>query len=112
MSSGSAAGIARSAPQPGGQILPQEPGATLSPAQRQKITASAQQFEAMAIGQLLAPMFDTVDTSKGLFGGGEAEAAWKPMMVTELAKQVASHGGFGLARPIMQQMMRLQESAK
>lgn len=96
----------------GGQALPAEPGATLSPAQKQKIVAAAKQFEAMAIGQLLAPMFETVDTSKGLFGGGQAEAAWKPMMVNELAKQVAAHGGFGLAHPVMQQMMRLQETAK
>ena len=99
-------------PGPGGQLLPAVAGATLSPAEKQKIAATAQQFEAMAIGQLLAPMFDTVDTSKGLFGGGEAEAAWKPMMVSEMAKQVAKGGGFGLAQPIMQQMMRLQESGK
>lgn len=75
-----------------------------------KIAAAAQQFEAMALGQLLAPMFDTVNTSKGLFGGGDGEAAWKPMLVSELAKNVAAHGGLGLARPIMQQMLRLQET--
>lgn len=97
---------------PGGQVVSATPGATLSPAERQKIAAAAQQFEAMAIGQLLAPMFDTVDTSKGLFGGGEAEAAWKPMMVSEMAKQVAKQGSFGLARPVMEQMMRLQEMGR
>ena len=91
-------------------IYANEPGATLSPAQRQKVAASAQQFEALALGQLLAPMFDTVDTSKGLFGGGDGEAAWKPMMVSELAKSIAASGGLGLAKPIMQQMLRLQEA--
>ena len=91
-------------------VYTNEPGATLSPVQRQKIAASAQQFEALALGQLLAPMFDTVDTSKGLFGGGEGEAAWKPMMVSELAKSIAANGGLGLAKPIMQQMLRLQEA--
>ena len=93
------------------RLLPTTPGETLPPAQRQKIETAARQFEAMAIGQLLAPMFDTVDTSKGLFGGGEAEAAWKPMLVTELAKHVAAHGGLGLARPIMNQMLQMQENA-
>lgn len=83
---------------------------TVSPAQRQKIAATAQQFEAMAIGQFLTPMFDTVDSSKGLFGGGNAEAAWKPMLVSELAKHMAAHGGIGLARPVMDQMLRLQEN--
>ena len=87
-------------------------GSTLPDANRQRIAASAQQFEAMAIGQLLAPMFDTVDTAHGLFGGGEGEAAWKPMLVTELAKHIATHGGLGLGRPIMDQMIRLQENAK
>ena len=50
--------------------------------------------------QLLTPMFDTVDTAHGPFGGGDGEAAWKPMMVTELAKQMAAHGGLGLAQPV------------
>lgn len=92
------------------QVFTAPAGATLPLAQQVKIAASAQQFEAMAIGQMLAPMFETVDTGKGLFGGGNGEDAWKPMMVSELAKAVASHGGFGLARPVMEQMMRLQEA--
>lgn len=83
----------------------------VTPAQMQRIAATAQQFEAMALGQLLAPMFDTVDTSRGPFGGGQGEQAWKPMLVAELGKHLASHGGLGLARPIMQQMLRLQEAA-
>ena len=66
----------------------------------------------MALGQLLTPMFDTVDTSKGAFGGGDGEAAWKPMMVSELARHIATHGGIGLARPVMDQMLRMQENAK
>jgi hypothetical protein len=66
----------------------------------------------MALGALLAPMFETVDSAKGLFGGGDGEAAWKPMMITELAKAVSAHGGLGLARPVMDQMIRLQETAK
>jgi len=88
------------------------PGATLSPEVRNRIGESAKQFEAMALGQLLAPMFDTVDTSKSMFGGGDGEAAWKPMMVSEMAKHIAAHGGLGLARPIMDQMLRIQENAK
>lgn len=64
----------------------------------------------MALGQMLAPMFDTVDTSRGPFGGGEGEAAWKPMMVTELAKALCRAGGIGLAQPVMQQMLRMQEA--
>lgn len=71
---------------------------------------SARDFEAMAIGQLLAPMFDTVNTAHGPFGGGDAEAAWKPMLVDAIAKQVTARGGFGLAGPVFQALLRVQET--
>ena len=92
--------------------VPAPPSSTLPAAQVQRIGRAAQDFESMALGQLLTPMFDTVDTSKSMFGGGEGEAAWKPMMVTELAKGISAHGGLGLARPVMQQMLRLQEAMR
>ncbi len=75
-----------------------------------KLQKAAQDFEAMAIGQLLAPMFDTVDTAHGLFGGGAGEETWKPMLIAEFGKHIAAHGGFGLAAPIMAAMLRMQES--
>jgi Rod binding domain-containing protein len=71
---------------------------------------SAHAFEAMAIGQLLAPMFDTVDTAHCPFGGGDAEAAWKPMLVDAIAKQVAARGGLGLAGPVFRTLLRAQET--
>jgi Rod binding domain-containing protein len=74
------------------------------------IWKSAQQFEAMAIGQLLAPMFGTVDAAHGLFGGGDAEATWQPMLVDALGKQIATHGGLGLAQPVYDAMLRAQEA--
>ena len=86
-----------------------EPGSTLTPEQIAKTRQSAQDFEAMAIGQLLQPMFNTVDTSKGLFGGGKGEAAWKPMMVDEMAKMLAKSGGIGIADSVMKEMLRIQE---
>ncbi len=75
-----------------------------------KIWEAAKKFEAMAIGQLLAPMFDTVDTSHSLFGGGEAESTWKPMLVDAIGKQIEGHGGFGLAQPVYAAMLRAQEA--
>lgn len=75
-----------------------------------KVAKAARDFEAMAIGQLLQPMFDTVDTAHDPFGGGAGEEAWKPMLVQEFARQIASHGGLGLAGPIYDAMMRVQEA--
>ena len=74
-----------------------------------KIGKSAKDFEAMAIGQLLQPMFNTVDTAHDCFGGGPGEEAWKPMLVQEFAKQIANHGGLGLAKPVYEAMLRMQE---
>jgi len=80
------------------------------PSDPAKIAKAAQDFEAMAIGQLLQPMFDTVDTANSAFGGGSGEEAWKPMLVQEIAKQIAAHGGLGLAKPVYDAMLRMQES--
>ena len=82
-----------------------------SPERIAKLRKAAQDFEAMAVGQLLAPMFNTVDTANGAFGGGAAEAAFKPMMVDAIAKQIASHGGLGLAAPVYASLLRAQETA-
>ncbi len=90
--------------------LPGQISTKLPPQQVARIQKAAQDFEAMALGQMLAPMFETVDASKGVFGGGSGEQAWKPMMVNELGKQMAKSGGVGLARPVMEQMMRMQEA--
>jgi len=86
-------------------LSPADADAPLDP----KVWQAAQNFEAMAIGQLLGPMFDTVDLSKSKFGGGQGEAAWKPMLVNAIGKQIEAHGGFGLAQPIYAAMLRAQE---
>lgn len=89
--------------------LPAQIVTTLDPAEVTRITKAARDFEAMALGQLLAPMFQTVDGSKGPFGGGDGEAAWRPMLTQELARHMADHGGVGLARPVLLQLLRQQE---
>ena len=71
---------------------------------------AAQDFEAMTLGRLLAPMFDTVDTAKGLFGGGTGEETWKPYLTDAIGKQMEARGGIGLAVPVYRQMLRLQQN--
>ena len=85
---------------------------TGTPAGDAKLWKAAQDFEAMAIGQLLQPMFSTVDTSGGMFGGGAGEKSFQPMLVTEMAKEVEKHGGLGLAPPIYQEMLKMQEKPR
>ena len=85
---------------------------TLPPAQTAKLWEAAHDFEAMAIGQLLQPMFQTVDTAHSAFGGGEGEALWRPMLVDAIGKQMAAHGGIGLAVPVFNAMLRAQERTR
>ncbi len=90
-----------------------KPDATeLSVPANAKAWKAAQEFESMALGQFLAPIFETVKSSAGPFGGGAAEDTWRPMMTQELAKQVGKSGGLGLAVPVYRQMLLMQEKAK
>jgi flagellar protein FlgJ len=97
--------------QPVSQIAPAlaraNPAVTAS-----RLAKAAEDFTAVAIGEMLKPMFNTADTSKSLFGGGEGEQAWRPMMIDEIAKAIAHQGGLGLSGPVAQAMLQMQEKAK
>lgn len=71
---------------------------------------AAQKFEAQAIGALLTPMFDTMDQTGGEFGGGSAEATWRPMLTEQMGNQLGKGGELELAVPVFRQLMRLQET--
>ena len=61
---------------------------------------------------MLAPMFETVDTAHSEFGGGEAEGTWRPMLVDAIGKQIAAHGGLGIAAPVFAAMLHSQEQTQ
>eukprot|EP01031_Cornospumella_fuschlensis_P006396 gene6396-7948_t len=54
-----------------------------------RMRQTAQAFEAQVLAQLMQPAFDTVDSSKSAFGGGSAEAQWRPMLVEAFATGAA-----------------------
>jgi len=74
-----------------------------------KAWKAARDFESVALNELLAPMFDTVDSAHGPMGGGDAEAMWRPMLTQQIADEIAQHDGLGLASPIYRQMLQTQE---
>jgi Rod binding domain-containing protein len=84
----------------------------VSAAQELRVRRAAEDFTAVALNELLKPMFDTADTAHGPFGGGAAEEAFKPMLVNEIAKQIARSGGLGIEEPVYQQMLRLQQAQR
>lgn len=67
---------------------------------------AAQDFEAQALGALLQPMFQGLET-KGPFRGGAAEAQWRPMLVDAIAKDMTRAGGLGLADAVLRELTRL-----
>ena len=87
---------------------PGPPPSDLPPAQAAKLWKSAQDFEAMTIGQLLQPMFDTLP-SDSAFGGGDAEQAFKPVMIQAIGRAMEERGGLGLAGSIYQALLKAQE---
>jgi Rod binding domain-containing protein len=85
---------------------------TTPPEQAAKLWQSARNFEAMTIGQLLQPMFETVDVKHSVFGGGQAEDTWRPMLVDAIGKQMAARGGIGLAVPVFNALLHAQEKGQ
>ena len=97
---------------PAAAMAPIQPRALRTPgtagneaAQRQ----AARDFEAQAMGMLLQPIFATVDTSKSRFGGGPAEAQWRPMLVDAYAAAAVRAGaGIGLADFVLREIQRIR----
>ncbi len=83
--------------------------AELAQPQAARTWKAAQDFEAVTLTELLKPMFETVDPASGTTGGGMAESTWRPLLTQEIARHLARHGGLGLAAPVYQQMLRMQE---
>lgn len=83
-------------------------GGAQSPA---RMRQTAQAFEAQVLAQLMQPAFDTVDSSKSAFGGGAAEAQWRPMMVEAYAAGAARSGqGIGIQEMVLRHMLQMQET--
>lgn len=92
------------------------PGAPLPPGPRPQQSAPeelrrvAEEFEAVFLAEMLAPMFDGLDT-EGLGGGGMGEQMFRPMLIERYAQAISSAGGVGVAESVIRELMRLQEAA-
>ncbi len=89
-------------PRAGAPLLPAAPDPATA-----EIRRAAQEFESMFLSEMLAPMFDSLDT-EGLGGGGLGEQIFRPMLVEQYAKAVAHAGGIGLADSIVRELTALQ----
>lgn len=71
---------------------------------------AAEDFEAQMLGALLQPMFNTVPAND-TFGGGSAEAQWRPMLVEQFGHAMAHAGGVGIGSAVLAEMQRIQAQA-
>ena len=74
---------------------------------RQQAEEVAQQFERMFIAEMLAPMFQGLETD-GPFGGGNAESTFRPMLIDQYADAIAKGGGVGIADSVLKEILRMQ----
>lgn len=67
----------------------------------------AKQFERMFISEMLAPMFQGIQTD-GLTGGGNAEATFRPMLIDQYADAISRGGGIGISDSVLKEILRMQ----
>ena len=73
------------------------------------IDKTAQDFEAMFLSQMIAPMFEGIKTD-GMFGGGHAEEVFNDLMVQEYGKILAQSGQIGISSQIKAELLQIQEA--
>jgi Rod binding domain-containing protein len=81
------------------------------PAAHGTIRRVAQEFEAQAISAMFQPVFAALPTD-GPFGGGQAEAQWRPLLVDAIARDMARAGGLGIGAAVQRELLRAQENAR
>lgn len=74
-----------------------------------QVRRAAEEFEAVFIAQMMAPMFEGLETDE-MFGGGPGEDLYRSILVEEYGKSIARAGGIGLSDAIQREIIRLQEA--
>jgi Rod binding domain-containing protein len=92
---------------PAGAPLPIQ---TPTQAPADELRRVAEEFESVFIAQMLAPMFQGLETD-GLGGGGMGEEMFRPMLIEQYANAIARGGGIGLADHLVREMVRLQTAS-
>lgn len=80
------------------------------PAAHTAIRRVAAEFEAQAVAAMFQPVFAALPTD-GPFGGGQAEAQWRPMLVDAIARDLARAGSLGIGEAVYRELLRAQEAA-
>jgi Rod binding domain-containing protein len=90
-----------------GAPLPLVAGAGSAAAQTNRAARAADEFEAVFLNEMLAPMFEGLSTD-GLGGGGAGEEMFRPMLIDQYAQAIQHAGGIGIADQIVRELTRMQ----
>ena len=101
---------------PFGQVLPKalahapKASTPTSASKEQAMRETAQEFEAVFIGQMTEAMFAGLETEEP-FGGGHAEKMWRSQLSQEMGRSISASGGIGIAESVYRSMIAQQEAA-
>ena len=73
----------------------------------EQIDKSAEEFEAVFLSQMLAPMFEGGEADE-MFGGGKSEETYNDMLTNEYGKLIARVGGIGISDHVKREMISMQ----
>ncbi|WP_120496232.1 rod-binding protein [Kiloniella sp. EL199] len=82
--------------------------ASMKPKSEAEAMATAKDFEAVFLTQMLTPIFESLPTD-GPMGGGSGEKIFRSLMVQEYGKSLAESGGVGISDAVYREIMKLQE---
>ena len=74
----------------------------------EKVKATAKNFEAMYVQEMMQHMWDGIETD-GPFGGGKGEEVFRSLMIEQYGKLVADSGQTKIAAQLSREMLRMQE---
>ena len=76
-----------------------------------EIAKTAEDFEAVFLGEMSKLMLESVELGDQ-FSGGHAEQIFRGILAEKLGGEIARRGGVGLAPSVMEQMIRMQEGSQ
>jgi Rod binding domain-containing protein len=89
------------------EIAALDPVVQPAAASEARIDRAAKEFEALVLSEMLAPLFNSVETP-GIAGGGPGEKAFASLLQEQYAKAIADRGGFGIADQVKAALINLQ----
>lgn len=82
--------------------------ANVKPKDEKAAMATAKDFEAVFLSQMLSPVFESLSTD-GPMGGGQGERMFRSLMVQEYGKILSESGGIGVSNAVYREIIKLQE---